>query len=611
MDEETQNAILQIYNKEDEWNYTFVFEESANPEKDLEEEVLDAYLTKSETDGRATYQIHYYSANNDSATAASQLTDILEVYRDEIRSKLLESMNMVVDEVQNPILIEDADLSTTEENLGSNLGGVIPIMIMLSVLLGALYPAIDATAGEKERGTLETLLTIPVSSFELIMSKFLAVATIAVITVILTVISVFACMMYMITSLFESSGELGIELNFSLEFLIPAAFILLVVIIVFALFTSAVCMCTCLFAKSFKEANNYTTPVMLIFMFGGYAGMIPNFELNAQTAALPIINVALMIKQLMMQQMDFYLYGIVLLTNIVYSLLTIWILSKLYRSEVILFSESFQGFRLFEKRSNIKKGTMPGIGDCIFLLCITFLLFVYAGSIAVLKWGFMGVLAEQLIILIVPLCYLWYLKNDGKKLLQLSIPSVKNTAGGLLLWLGGYMIILVVSSVLSMIFKESSSNMLDTYEMMLDQPFILLAFVIALLPAVGEELLFRGFIFGTMRRSYSVGAAIIISSLIFGAFHMSLVKLLPTALLGGIFAYIGYKSGSIYIGMLLHFLNNLLAVIFMKFPTQMERILPILAKEQFGLWESVGLLVVGIVVSGIGIIVLDASKRNR
>lgn len=612
VDEETQNAVKRIYGleeKDEKWDYTFIFEESENPDADLEAEVLDAYVTQSESDGKKLFQVHYYSATTDSATAAGQLFDLLEAYQDELRSEMLADMGLDVEEVQKPILIEDADLTTTEESLGSNLGGAIPVLIMISVLLGAMYPAIDATAGEKERGTLETLLTIPVSNFELIMSKFLAVATIAVVTVILTIISVFSCVMYMITSINETVGDVGFELNFSADFLVPAIIALFVVTIVFALFTSAVCMCICLFAKSFKEANNYATPVMLVFMFGGYAGMLPDFELTAQTATIPIINVALMMKQIIMQEMNLSLWSFVLITNVAYSLLTIWALSKMYRSEVVLFAEGFQGFRLFEKRSDIKKNTMPGTGDCIFLICITLLFFVYAGSIAVLKWGFWGVMVEQLIIPIFPLIYLWYLKNDGKELMQLKLPSVKNAFGGILLWLGSYMVILVISYGLSMLFKDSATNMMDTYEMMLEQPFLLLTLVMAVMPAIGEEILFRGFVFGSLRRNMKPVWAIVISSIIFGAFHLSLVKLLPTALLGALFAYIGLKSGSIFIGMLLHFLNNFMAVLMMKFPEQMGKALPIFMKEEFTVTDCVLLVVVGLVIGIVGLLITKKKEK--
>jgi len=173
------------------------------------------------------------------------------------------------------------------------------------------------------------------------------------------------------------------------------------------------------------------------------------------------------------------------------------------------------------------------------------------------------------------------------------------------------MVILVISYGLSMLFKESSANMMDTYEMMLEQPFLLLTLVMAVMPAVGEEIFFRGFVFGSLRRNMKPVWAIVISSIIFGAFHLSLVKLLPTALLGALFAYIGLKSGSIFIGMLLHFLNNFMAVLMMKFPEQMGKALPILAKEEFTVTDCVLLVVVGLIVGMVGLLITNKKVKKN
>lgn len=149
-----------------------------------------------------------------------------------------------------------------------------------------------------------------------------------------------------------------------------------------------------------------------------------------------------------------------------------------------------------------------------------------------------------------------------------------------------------------------------TFDALMEQPFVLVLLVMTVMPAIGEELYFRGLIFGSLRHRYSAGWAIVISSVIFGVFHLSLVKIIPTGMLGACFAYVAYTSGSIYIGMFLHFFNNLVSAISMKYPQQMEKILPVLMREELLVSDILILTVVGIVGTVAGVLILRGKKRE-
>lgn len=150
---------------------------------------------------------------------------------------------------------------------------------------------------------------------------------------------------------------------------------------------------------------------------------------------------------------------------------------------------------------------------------------------------------------------------------------------------------------------------------MTGQPLLILLFVTAVMPAVGEEILFRGFLFGSLctnpgRKTKSGKEtlwAVLISALVFGAFHMSIVKLLPMALLGAAFAWIVYRTGSIYVSMILHFLNNAFSMVILKYPRQMSEVVPVLTKEKLSAAEIGVLLAAGVILAGIGIFLM----RNR
>lgn len=554
-----------------------------------------------------TLKITYYEANNDSSTAKEAVEELLNCYQDILRSENIRKLQLDEDAILYPLPYKAAGLSSVEENIGNAIGSAIPMMIIISILMGAMYPAIDVTAGEKERGTLETLLTLPVTNFEMIASKFLAVSVIACVSAVLNIISMSGACGFMMSMLAE--GEGGMHINFA-NF-IPAILITMVVMIAFALFTTAICMCVCVFAKSFKEANNYITPVMLVLMFGGMASMIPDLELSSQTAAIPVINVSLLIKGLFKLKCDYALLGVVFVSNVIYSLLTVLILSKIYDSEAILFSEGLSSVKIVTKRSDMKKGQMPGFGDVILLCSITMLLFLYAGTMLQLKFGFWGVLYTQLMIICVPLLYAWYIRTDFKKLFSIKMPKLKQLIGSFVLWIGGYAVLLVISVMLSLLMKESAQNVQSTFDEFMKQPVYLLILVIAVLPAICEETLFRGFLFGTMKQKTKRITAILVVSALFGIYHMSLIKFFTTTLLGIMFAYAVSESESIFCSMLMHFCNNLTSVLVMKYEKQITDLLPILVKTSFQVTDVVLLLVIGAVGIAAGVLLLRVGKKGR
>lgn len=605
---EEQAAVLeQIYedNKED-FNLQLEFLSLSEEDKEAAKDSYDAWVNFAESETGLNVTVEYTSTDQDSGYTESMLEDLVEIYRDELLAEKLQAHGLTEDFL-TPVTYEAEDSVSISESAGMNLGGSIGMLLVVTIMLGAFYPAIDATTGEKERGTLETLLTLPVTNFQMIMSKYIAVSLFACVTAVLSLVSLGASVVFLVNSVTDGVSEefTGIDLSVILSWM-P---VLLLVMIVTALLITAFSMIFCVFAKSFKEANNYITPVMLIVMFGSMAGMLPSMELNYKTALIPIVNVSLLIKQVMAQQMNLYLAGITIGINFCYSVLIVWVLAKMYDSENILFADGFQSFKLFEKRSEIKKGTVPKIGDLILSVVVLLLLVLYLGTAATAKSVFGGTVVNQVLILAVPLLLVWYMKSDVKELFSLKVPKIKDILGGLILYVGVYAIMLVVSYVLVLMFPESAENTQMTFDIMMEQPFILVVLVMAVMPAIGEELYFRGLIFGSMRHRYKAVWAIIISSVIFGIFHLSIVKILPTGMLGACFAYITCTSGSIYIGMFLHFFNNLMSAIAMKYPEQMEKILPVLMKSEFTVSDVLLLLGVGIICTIAGICVLNRNRK--
>lgn len=136
----------------------------ADYETALNGEEIDAYISGRMQDGKMRYAVYYLSSETNSAYAADLAMDILDELRADLtRQKLLDE-GLDVQAVLEPVDYGKEDIASSEQSLGSIMGSILPFMLVISLLIGTMYPAIDTTAGERERGTLETILTLPVTN---------------------------------------------------------------------------------------------------------------------------------------------------------------------------------------------------------------------------------------------------------------------------------------------------------------------------------------------------------------------------------------------------------------------------------------------------------------
>ena len=327
----------------------------------LSDGTVDAYLTFSDD----TYQIFYNSSDTDSGYAADYLQDTLETYKEGISLELFKEANLDADKFMNPIKLIKEDLASDEQSMGSVLGMIVPLLLIMGVFVGTMTPAIDATSGEKERGTQETLMSFPISSHELICGKYLAVSAAGVLSAFLYLISIGILAGY----IYALAG-MGAGMTISLGKFVPSLLVVIMSTIALALFLGAFIMCVCSFAKSTKEASSYISPVMVVIMLIAYAGYL-DVHLTVSLSVVPILNIVLLIKSVLAFEYNTLAIVLVLVSNIAYAVIAITVLGKLYTSERILFGESFGS--LFERRNQRQKGTVPTCNTCtIYNGCIIF-----------------------------------------------------------------------------------------------------------------------------------------------------------------------------------------------------------------------------------------------
>ncbi|MBQ8412747.1 MAG: CPBP family intramembrane metalloprotease, partial [Lachnospiraceae bacterium] len=473
--------------------------------------------------------------------------------------------------------------------------------------MGTMYPAIDTTAGEKERGTLETVLTLPVTNQELFFSKFLTVATIGLASALLNIISMGGIGIYMYNTVLSVSGMSGINVN---QF-VPAICIALLCVFAFAVFISAISMCVCVFAKSYKEANNYITPLTLVVMFASMVSIVPNVSLTSNMALVPVVNICLLIRDLLVFKYDISIIMLVLISNVIYGMLSVIILGKMYNSEAILFGDGSASLQIFEKRSNMKKGGVPSIGDMVLIIAITIVATIYIGGAIQLKWGYYGVLCTQFIILIIPIFAAWYTKKDIKETFRLRIPRLGYVLGGIMSVVGALLLGMIITGISSYIFKSSATELGESMNAILGDSFIETLLLVAVVPAFCEEIMFRGYVLSSMDKVFKPRNAIIVSGIIFGLYHMNLVQSFTTAFLGIVIGYVAYKSGSIFPGVIMHFINNALACVVMYYPETVKKILPILVKETFTTKDMIIVFVTGFVILTMGILLVKTTSKNK
>lgn len=200
------------------------------------------------------------------------------------------------------LAIDHRNVATQQEILGDIIGGFLPYLFILLCFTGSMYPAIDLAAGEKERGTIETILTTPVSTLSLVLGKIGVIMLTGLTSAVLALLS--------ITLSFQYSDTIPVEINDILTSLVSAETVLLLIamLIPMALLFASILLSLSIYAKSFKEAQSIITPMMIFIIFPAFLGMLPGMELTAATAVVPILNISLVTKQIMAGTLDFPLF---------------------------------------------------------------------------------------------------------------------------------------------------------------------------------------------------------------------------------------------------------------------------------------------------------------
>ncbi len=213
-------------------------------------------------------------------------------------TKRYKSLNLKEEKLQ-PIITEYVNIASSKEMIGKLAGGILPYVFIAFGFIGCMYPAIDLFTGEKERGTIETLLTTPVSRIQILVGKMAVVVLSGLLAASFALIGLFIAIKIMN---FEGNQQI---LQIVQSILTPG-FILMLFFLLFPLtvFFAGVMIPIAVYAKSFKEAQSIITPLNILMVLPAMVGLFPGIELNLVTACIPVINVVLATKELIAGTLD-------------------------------------------------------------------------------------------------------------------------------------------------------------------------------------------------------------------------------------------------------------------------------------------------------------------
>ena len=457
-----------------------------------------------------------------------------------------------------------------------SLATLVPLMLVLMTITGGVYPAIDLTAGERERGTLETLVAAPVPRMAILLGKFIAVITVTLLTALVNMVG----MMITIWSFQLDKFLFGTEgLSWTM---VGQVFVLLVI---FSGFFSAVLLAVTCFARSFKEAQAYLIPLMLISLTPGLLSLMPDLKLDGAMVILPLINIVLLARDIFQGNFDWSIALVVIFSTIIYGFLAISFAARIFGTDAILFENQTGLASMFKRpREKMETATLPGSLLCLALLFPANFMWI----------GLMGRLGEtisfqqRLLIMAGGLFLLFAaLPLVFGAIKRIKLPSGFGFRfGSLFGYVGAILLGISLGLIVIQIFatthyvseffsppdgnSELKDQMLKLAEQqvagMMSIPYWQLLLCMAIVPALCEEVFFRGLLLRSMLKHTTVWVAILFSGILFGIFHilsanvLSLDRLLPTSLMGIVLGWVAYRSRSVFPGMILHAIHNAIYV---------------------------------------------------
>ncbi|MGI9519297.1 MAG: ABC transporter permease subunit/CPBP intramembrane protease [Pirellulaceae bacterium] len=491
---------------------------------------------------------------------------------------------------------------------------LIPLVLTLMTITGAVYPAIDLTAGERERGTLESLIAAPIPRMRILLGKLVAIVAVAMLTAVLNLTGMMVTLW-----VFQFDQVLFGERGITIQAVVQIFGLLLL----FAIFFSSFLLVITSFARSFKEAQAYLIPVMLLALAPSLMSLKPDLELHGLWTVTPLVNIVLLARDVLNGNAEWSTALVTIVTTIFYSILAITMAARFFGTAKVLYGAD-QGIATLFRRP---RHAAPHASASMALLCLALLFpasFLWQGvlvrtaeqSVSVRLW--LAGLGLVIVFFLIP----WLLARFHRVRFFRGF-GIRPTAAlaivaGVCIGIGFAPLLMQAIAWTGQLLEETglsneavrqalAQRGADQMELLRQVPYWLVVVTMAIIPAVCEELFFRGLLFQALRATWSAWQTILATAIMFGAFHLisssglTISRLLPTTIMGILLGWVTWRSDSVIPAIILHALHNTITVGFGYFQkeiidrgwiTEDQTVLPL------------QVLVGGIVLVGAGISIL-------
>jgi sodium transport system permease protein len=515
-------------------------------------------------------EILYNSSSDESRLTHMWLESILEQWRGQVTRQNLRESNVPVN-ITRPFTIKPLDIAAKQQRDAVLWSKILPFVLFVWALTGAFYPSIDLCPGEKERGTLETLLSSPALRAEIVWAKLLTIMTFSIATALLNLLSLGVTAQYVISQL-RGIAEFGTGDSLSFPSLI-ALFWLVVALIPMAALFSGLCLACAAFARSTKEGQYYFMPLFMITMPLMILPMAPGVELELGNCLIPVTGMVLLLRSLIEGHYAAALPYVLPVAGITFLcvLLAIRWAIELFQQESVLFRES--------ERLDLRRWITHLVRDrrptpraaqaftCVALIFVIQFFFHLAISANVpAEPGFsyfaLVIFISQVVSIALPAVFMTIVltSRPWQTLLLDKFPSISSCVVALML--AGFLHpvgqqLAIWISQLYPVSDDVVASSQAMVKMLQMAPYAWLPFVlIAMLPAICEELAFRGFILSGFRHLGHKWWAIGLSAVFFGLAHTVLQQSLAAIVVGVVLGFLAIQTSSLVPCMLFHMTYN-------------------------------------------------------
>jgi sodium transport system permease protein len=529
--------------------------------------IFPANITEPKSGGDnkgAIVQVLYNVASDESQIALSRVTTILGKWKAVWVRQSIQASGIDMSMLE-PFQLDDIDLAPERTREAAFWSKMLPFIMLVWAMTGAFYPAIDLVAGEKERGTLETLLCSPALRSEIVWGKLGAVASFSMLTAILNAGSMLVTSSLVLKQVGVGGATVGAPP------LVPMLWLFVALIPLSCLF-SALALAVAAMARSSKEGQYYLMPLMMVTLPLVLLPMLPGMNLSAGTSLIPVTGMFLLVRALVEGQYGEALIHLPMVFGVTAGCLWLAVTwaKRQFENEAVLFGGQEQwelGLwvkHLWRDRQPVATTAQAYACGAIILVALFFGRLAATSVPDDLAGITRMILSPQLGLILAPALLMSVMLTTSIRVsLRVRWPHWLSLPMAVALGVTLHPLYLALGTWIEYTYpvsEDAMQAMLPFVEQIETLPWFTVVFLMAFIPAICEELAFRGFIFGGLVRQGGRLRAIVVTALMFGISHGFLQQSIAASCMGVLLGWIALRTGSVLPCILLHFTNNALSV---------------------------------------------------